>query len=288
MDELVRHHGLTRFDQYAKGTLVFENERGEVEHGRGFSSMAGSHRVEGGFAALINAIAADLPHDRVHLSMPVAAITQGPDSVNVTTSAGLVTAKRVVLALPQRLASQFKYTPPLPAVAHQAMDDTATWMAGQAKALAIFETPFWRDAGLSGDAMSRHGPMVEIHDASPMAEGPYALFGFIGLPPHLRRDPVALEQAVAAQFVRLFGPQAATPIALTIKDWASDLFTATQADQQPLYAHPTYNLARSLQGLMNGRIVFAGTESAPQYGGYLEGALEAAENALALLEQEKA
>ena len=176
----------------------------------------------------------------------------------------------------------------MPAAAHQAMDDTVTWMAGQAKAVAIFETPFWRDAGLSGDGMSRQGPMVEIHDASPATGGPYALFGFIGVPPRARRDPAALEQAVAAQFVRLFGPEAATPTALTIKDWAFDPHTATQADQQPLYAHPTYGLARSLQGLMDGRVIFAGTESAAQFGGYLEGALEAAENALVLLEQEKA
>ena len=163
------------------------------------------------------------------------------------------------------------------------MENTATWMAGQAKAVAVYDRPFWREAGLSGDAMSRHGPMVEIHDASPHQGGPYALFGFIGVPPQARSDEQALRQHLLAQLGRLFGAEAAEPKQLYVKDWAFDPFTATQADQRPLYAHPSYGMPRALADLWGGKLHMSGTETAPQFGGYLEGALEAAENTLSVL-----
>ncbi|SMX42311.1 hypothetical protein [Octadecabacter ascidiaceicola] len=65
------------------------------------------------------------------------------------------------------------------------MQEIPTWMAGQAKAVAIYNAPFWREDALSGDAMSRHVPTVEIHDESPSKGEPYALFRFIGVPPQL-------------------------------------------------------------------------------------------------------
>ena len=46
-------------------------------------------------------------------------------------------------------------------------------------------------------------------------------------------------------------------------------------DLKPLYAHPTY---RPLPQVWDGKILFSGTEVAPQFGGYLEGTLELADN----------
>ncbi len=38
-------------------------------------------------------------------------------------------------------------------------------MAGHAKVVALYERPFWREQGLSGDAISHCGTLAEIHDA---------------------------------------------------------------------------------------------------------------------------
>lgn len=170
--------------------------------------------------------------------------------------------------------------PPLPASATQAMNVISTWMAGQAKAVAVYDSPFWKEAGLSGDAMSRAGPIVEIHDASPTGTGPYALFGFVGVPASHRQNETQLRDAVLAQLRRLFGPDAGAPLHLFLKDWAYDPFTATQADQEPLFAHPRYGLPSELTGLWDGQLMFAGSEVADQFGGYLEGALEASDRVL--------
>ena len=125
--------------------------------------------------------------------------------------------------------------------------------------------------------------MVEIHDASPETAGPYALFGFIGVSPHDRADEQALRGHIIAQLVRLFGEVAAEPKALFLKDWAFDRWTATQADQAPMYAHPTYGSPRNLSGLWDGHLIFSGTEVADQFGGYLEGALHVADRTFNLL-----
>lgn len=284
MAAMVAELGLQTFDQYASGELIYEDESGQVQRGQGYASMQGSLRVHGGVTALTEALAKDLPNDRLHLNSIAKTLEAGADGIAVTLASGqAITAQTVVLALPPRVAADLAFSPPLPDATISAMTSCATWMAGHAKAIAIYDTPFWRDQGLSGDTMSRHGPMIEIHDAPPAHAGPYALFGFIGVPPENRRDETRLKIAVKAQLARLFGPQAADLRALHVKDWAFDPFTATDADRQPLYAHPHYGLPQSMTGLWDGRLIFSGTETARQFGGYLEGALEAAEDGLVRL-----
>ncbi len=285
---LIDRLGLEWFEQYSSGALSYEDEGGRVELGRGFASMQGSYRLNGGFGALTDALAARLPGTRMLLGTPVTALTRTDSGIIATTRPGqTIRARQVVLALPPRIASQMAFSPALPAETLRAMTGIATWMAGQAKAIALYDTPFWRHAGLSGDAMSRRGPMVEIHDASPADGGPYALFGFIGIPPQARREGPPLRRALQQQLARLFGPDAAEPKALFIKDWAFDPFTSIADDRQPLYAHPQYGLPQSLDRVWGGRLIFGGTEVAAQFGGYVEGALEAAEHALTLIESEK-
>jgi monoamine oxidase len=275
---------LQKFDQYADGILTFENELGQVQRGQGFASMEGSLRLVGGFTAVTEALANQLPNHRKKTNAQVKRIERTDNQCRaILTNGEAFTADQIVLALPPRIAAEIAFAPALPPSTLKAMQSIATWMAGQAKAIAIYDRPFWRDEGLSGDAMSRKGPMVEIHDASPATGGPYALFGFIGVPASGRRDDQRLRQHLRAQFGRLFGPKATEPKELLIKDWAYDPYTATEADKAPLYAHPSYGLAPEMRNLWNDTLLFAGTEVASRFGGYIEGALEAAENALITL-----
>ncbi|WP_271952724.1 flavin monoamine oxidase family protein [Ruegeria faecimaris] len=278
---LIDRFGLTKFDQFADGAQTFEDEHGNVQRGQGFSLMEGSWRLKGGLAALTDALANRLPDHRKQLNAPVVKLDMSGDQCIATTAKGeQIHTDQAVLAVPPRVAAEIAFSPALSAEAAQTMKGIATWMAGQAKAVAVYDKPFWRKQGLSGDAMSRKGPMVEIHDASPPEGGPYALFGFIGVPPQGRADEQLLRQHLRAQLTRLFGPEAAEPRKLYLKDWAIDPYTATEADKAPLYAHPTYGLPKAMSNLWNGKLHFAGTEVAPVFGGYIEGALEAAENVL--------
>ena len=288
MARLVRQLDLEWFEQYSTGALIYEDERGQIRQKVDHASTSGSYRLKGGMAALTDALAARLPEGVVYSSTRITALERTDHGVVATTqSQQRIEARRCVIAMPPRLAAGLAYDPPLSHETVSAMRQMPTWMAGQAKAVALFEAPFWRANGLSGDVMSRRGPMVEIHDASPAIGGPYALFGFIGVPPQVRMDERTLRGQVRAQLSRLFGPRAVGPKALYIKDWAFDRFTSTELDLQPTYTHPRYGLQQVMRHVWRDRIIFGGTETAPQFGGYLEGALESAMSAAALLSAEE-
>ena len=281
---LIQRLGLETFEQHTEGEMTFEDAQGHIQHGRGISAMKGSWRLEGGLTALTTALGAALPNYRKRLNAQIQTLTREVDGITAVLSNGeRILGTRVVLALPPRVATEITFSPSLPTRTLSAMHAVPTWMAGQAKAVAIYDTPFWRNAGLSGDATSRRGPMVEIHDASPATGGPYALFGFIGIPPEARREETVLRAHLTAQLARMFGPKAETPLHLHIKDWALDPFTAIAADSAPMFTHPSYGLSPEFENIWDGKLHFAGTEVAEEFGGYLEGALEAAQNVFTTL-----
>ena len=288
MAKLIKRLDLSVFEQYDKGSFAFEDETGQVQYGRGFGSMQGAYRLKGGLHGLTDVLARVLPKTRKRLGAKVTALEKTQEGVLATLYNGkTIDAQKIVLALPPRVAEeQINFIPALSNKTTQAMQNIATWMAGQAKVVAVYDTPFWQDAGLSGGASSRLGPMVEIHDASPAQGGPYALFGFIGTVASARMDEVQLRSRLHAQLTRIFGPEAAKPRALFIKDWAFDTDTASLLDLALGLGHPQYGLPNSMHNLWDGALLFGGTEIATQFGGYLEGALEAAESVLNTLRNE--
>jgi len=286
---LIKTLGLQSFTQYAAGALSYEDEHGRVMRNRGFASMQGSFRLREGLGALIAGLQETLPADRLHLGHIAHKLDLKDEHLTTTIKVKDgelgISSKYVALALPPRLvAENIDFAGNLTPNTLSAMRNIPTWMAGHAKIMAIYKTPFWREAGLSGDAMSRHGPMMEIHDASPADDGPYALFGFVGGPARARTDKAeAVKMAARAQLVRLFGNKANDPINLIYKDWAFDAYTATKLDHAPLTHHPAYGLPQALSGMWDRRLLMTSTEVAPTFGGYLEGALEAAEVTASLI-----
>jgi monoamine oxidase len=294
IERLIRELGLAAFEQYSDGLLVYENEQGLVQHGTGYAAMEGSLRLRGGLSVLVDALARDIPDHLLSLGHRVSAIrSEGGSMLTCVHYAGgekekVIRSQKLVLALPPRLAAlDIELGTIVPRAELEMMSAIPTWMAGHAKVVAAYERPFWREGGFSGDAMSRRGPLMEIHDASPYEGGPYALFGFVGVPAEARMDASKLRNACIQQLARLFGPQAGEPIDLILKDWAQDDLTAAPLDRKPLMHHPAYGLPKALSFLCSGHLILGSTETATQFGGYLEGALEAAERCVGeLLERQ--
>ena len=282
MAAIAQRFGLNVFDQYATGALSYENEQGDVMRNQGWSSMEGSLRIAGGMTALVDRLVKALPAENLTLNQPIARLVRVGEMVEAFDANGDLVGqtKQVVLALPPRVASKLTFEPALPGGTMQKMNSISTWMAGHAKFVAVYDTAFWRTAGLSGDAMSRHGPMVEIHDASDPRSGLGAIFGFLGVPANIRagQHQVVIDACVA-QLARVFGSQAREPVEVFLQDWAFETETSTTADQTPPLGHPHYGMPQALADLWDGKLLFGSTEVAPQFGGFLEGALEAAENA---------
>ncbi|PVY75969.1 flavin-dependent amine oxidoreductase [Tamilnaduibacter salinus] len=87
----------------------------------------------------------------------------------------------------------------------------------------------------------------------------------------------SLVSASLAQLGRLFGSRAEKPVKTVIRDWATEPDTATDADQGFGMEHPSTEITGRIQSIWHGQVLFGASEMAPQFGGYMEGALEQAQ-----------
>ncbi len=284
LDRLVEALGLQRFEQHESGDMVVERSPSEpVRRMRGYVNSPPSMRLVGGMGALTDALLQRLDATRIVTGQSVRRLrcTETQVELDSEDASGQATswcAEQVWLAMPPRLVmQQIGFTPALPAPLAQAWQATATWMAPHAKYVAVYDRPFWREQGLSGEARSACGPLGEIHDASTPG-GSAALFGFFGVPARLRQGApeAALRAHCRAQLARLFGPQASMPKAELLKDWASDPYTATASDLDSLGQHPEAPARGASSGPWAGRLTGIGSEWSRQFPGYIAGAIEAA------------
>ena len=287
MASLIQEQGLKGYRQFEKGLGRFQRPNGEVQTVSGYATEPLSWRLQGGMMALITKLCEEISENAIKLNHPVCNIEKNGADAYVSVGElekepwARFKAKKIILALPPRLAaSTILFTPDLPDNLTQAMLKIGTWMAGHAKFTALYEEPFWRQAKLSGQAFSQRGPMGELHDASNNEQGPYGLTGFVGIPAAQRHNQQLLIDAILSQLELIYGKPAAQPTTLFYKDWAREQFTATKLDQPPMYEHPLYYPPAGQTSFWDGIIHFAGTETATKNGGYLEGALGAAERAV--------
>lgn len=296
MGALLSQLGLAHFAQYSSGATVVETSDGKVrQHLSSWEQSPTSQRIEGGTQALIEAVQARLD-ERVHVKTGTRVLSMQlrPHAVELelqdASGRWMQLAAQVVVTVPPRLMAQdMGLSPAWPEPLMSAMRHTPTWMAGQAKFVAIYPRAFWREAGLSGAAMSQRGPMVEVHDASDPRGKAAALFGFVGASADYRAGigRAELQRQSLAQFTRMFGEQAANPLWSEVQDWAQEPDTAAKDDLRPLTYHPSYQTA-AVPAEWAQRVWLAGTERSADFGGYLEGALDAAELAVqGLLAQRK-
>lgn len=285
---LVKRLGLATFEQHNAGAVLLDRSPGHPPQRYMMPPGASprSMRLAGGIGSLIEAVAGTVSPETIQLGAQVTKLTRVADTITVTwTNRGgeehRVEARHVILAIPPRLlVRRVSFSPSLPAPLTGAFAGTSTWLAGQGKAVAVYERPFWREQGLSGFVSSSVGPLGEIHDASP-DKGPGALFGFFALPAEARHQlgESRILEMVTAQLVRLFGTEAEHPVSLLYKDWSTEPETAVEEDLNPLGYHPAYRRPTGF-GAWADALSFAGTETASDQGGYLEGALLSADLAI--------
>ncbi|WP_214830657.1 FAD-dependent oxidoreductase [Exiguobacterium sp. s56] len=277
--QLIERLNLPTFSQHTSGDLVLERQFGVIErHTLPPGHTVPSMRLVGGMASLTTALASTLPAGTIQLESTVISIQQTEDEILVELEAGrTATFEHIILAIPPRLVSRISFQPELSETTKEKLENTPTWMAGQAKVLAVYDRPFWRDNGLSGQGMSWAGVLQEIHDAS-QPDGLAALFGFFRLSAAERSvlDRDELNRRVIDQLVRLFGEEARQPREVIYVDWSSDRHTATVQDGEPLIDFPLYQPI-ALDPAWEGRLSLAGTETDSLFGGHIEGALRAAE-----------
>lgn len=288
---MVQALGLGTFEQHEAGDMRVEHA-GPHAPGRypGYVSAPPARRIVGGMGALIEAVRRRLRPEALLGGCRVRRLEHAGACIEVQAEDGLgrafsCRAEQVLLAVPPRLAvATIAFAPALPQALALQWKSCATWMAPHAKYVAVYDTPFWRQQGLSGEARSANGPLAEIHDASAHGGGG-ALFGFLGIPAQVRSGlpEAALRAHCRAQLVRLFGSGAGSPRAEFLKDWAGDPCTAVAADCNPS-AHNTIRLSSTAStGVWQDRLVGIASEWSPEFSGYVAGAVDAARRGVELL-----
>ncbi len=303
---LIEELGLETFDQHEEGDVLIERSQTRSPQRLDPQSlgMGGAKRLRGGMASLINALETRLEgksNVEIVLNAFVKEVHREGSGVKVvcldTSCTCNIVGDKVVLALPPRLAAHhIKFSPSsLPSTYTASWSNTATWMASSAKYVAVYSTPFWRSAGLCGNAHSTSGPLGEVHDASNFDASLGALFGFFSLSPSVRHasGEEDLKAACRNQLVRLFGKEAASPISESILDWAAEEYTATAEDVRP--TNPINGGRKTQlqitpedkeQSEWNNVVYGAGAEWSSKYPGYIAGAIDAAEQVFAAITAE--
>jgi monoamine oxidase len=213
----------------------------------------------------------------VLLNAPVHTVTQDNTSVTVHAQEHTVRAQRVVIAVPPPLCARMTFEPPLPASRaqlHQRMP-----MGHTIKCIAVYKEAFWRDAGLSGEVVCGDGPLSVVFDNTTNSGVP-ALLGFLVGAPARRWGLRTTEERrgmVLDSFSRWFGEKALEPETYLEKDWADEIWTRgcpiAYTGPDVLSIH-----GPALRDRI-GRIHWAGTETATEWTGFMEGALQAGERA---------
>jgi len=261
--------------------------------GGGFNTLLGTDggaqqdRFHGGSQRIALLMAEQLGEDRVRLAAPVRRIEHSEGGVLLHADGpsgeadGLtVRAHRAIVAVPPTLAGRVAYDPPLPARRDQL---TQRMPQGTViKTMAIYERPFWRDQGFSGQAATDGGPARVVFDNSPPDGSPGVLLGF--LEGRLARqwgarDAAERREAILAGHARLFGAQAARPERFIERVWAEEEWTRGCYGCLMTTGGWT-EYGRALRAPI-GPIHWAGAETATVWNGYMDGAVQSGERAAA-------
>ncbi|MDQ1454744.1 MAG: monoamine oxidase [Actinomycetota bacterium] len=246
-----------------------------------FSIEGGSQEnmVEGGAGSIAQRVADDLG-DAVRLRVPVRSIAQRDDHVVVEAGDITVSARHAVVTVPPALALGIAFDPVLP-------DDRLTLyrnaVAGpESKTLVVYDEPFWRADGFSGQT-SEPGSASEVTlDASPASGTPGVIASFAFGPVAARfdaLDPTDRRRAVLDALTRRLGPRAASPAEFIETAWWSEEWTRGCS-----MAHLPPGILTRYGRLLRepfGRVHWAGTETSTTSHGAIDGAVRSGERAAA-------
>jgi monoamine oxidase len=212
------------------------------------------------------------------LGTPVRRIVQRQHHVTVESAHRDIRAKRAIVAVPPTLAGRIHYQPEMPTARDQLTQRLP--QGTLIKVACVYDTPFWREDGLNGTALSLNGPVNATFDDSPPGGKPGVIFGFVGgdaARGFMRLTAAERRAAVIRNFRQFFGPKASHPRQYFEANWTREEWTRGCPVAVPgpgvLVAYGPA-LRRPV-----GRIHWAGTETSTYWNGYMDGAVRSGERA---------
>jgi monoamine oxidase len=226
-------------------------------------------KFKGGMHQIARRMAEELG-ERVILNAPVLKIVQDSNGARVLTERGEYSARFVIVAAPPGPVARIAFEPHLPASRdglHQRMP-----MGAIIKVIVAYKSAFWRAKGYSGQVASDDDTLGIVMDDAAEGSAP-TLLCFIEGRHALEMSAAGKEarkRAVVASLIRFFGPEAADYIAYEDNDWLLEPYTHGYVGSMPPGVMTRFGPALRAPC---GRIHWAGTETATEWAGYIEGGM---------------
>jgi monoamine oxidase len=250
---------------------------GSIEYSTTVKGGADEALVDGGMHLAADFLASKLG-DNIHLEAPVRSIRQNAQGVEVVSDSITVKAKRVVVSTPPLLASRINYEPALPIDHINLLQRVVP--GSIMRAVVAYDEPFWRADGLTGETLAPGHVCAFSIDQSPKS----AKMGVVSI---YSSGPAAIELAKRPPEVRRkvfldaltqrFGAKAASPIHYLEANWSEEPWSLGG-----MIGHFPPGVLTTIGRVIRtpvGRIHWAGTETATEHHGLIDGAILSGERA---------
>jgi len=255
--------------------LFYARANGGFDHLLGASGDPLSQSlVRGGAQRLAEHLAGEL--ESLVLREPVAGLSWAEDEVRARARSQRIRARRAVIAMPPPLAQRLEYEPALPWERDQL---TQRWSMGSGwKCHAIYASAFWRERGLNGRLIDLDTGITAF-DTSPLSGSPGILSCFLPVAAsadYERAGEEGRRQAVADALGHALGEEASNPEAYRDRMWWREPYSRGDVAVPALGTWSSFG--HSLREPV-GSIHWAGSETAAEFAGQMEGALRSGRRA---------
>jgi monoamine oxidase len=248
-----------------------------IRSGNGFNDITGTaggaqqDLTVGAFVSIPELLAKKLG-DRVVLGSPVRRIVQDDNGVTVHSDKGVWQADRVVVTVPPPMVERIEFDPVLP-YARRGLNQRMP-MGAVIKCFVAYETPFWREQGLCGQAILCSAEYGAFFDVTAPGNQHGVLSGFFDGAPAMRwadRTKEERRAQVINDVALAFGDAAKSPIDYAEQVWPKEPWSI--GGYTSVATPGTMTVFGPALTAPVGRIHWAGTETSDIWSGYVDGAL---------------
>lgn len=277
---LLEELGISYYEQHTAGTAYFEPFSLAPPQEIDIPVQLPSFRIQGGSATLINTLAASLRPEQIYLNTKVQSLQFADDSIIINSTQGQHLADMVISTVPPALLFRDIKMSPEPRNEIKALSlATHTWMQDAIKTALVYKEPFWRSDNGSGTVFSNVGPVSEFYDHSDHLVEKFALCGFVnGGYAAISADE--RKSKVLAQLEKFYGKVVHDFVSYEEYIWSQDPHTK-HADCPDIFPHQNNGHPLFQNSIYEDRFIISGSETATHFPGYMDGAVESAEFAVA-------
>ncbi len=271
--KLSRELNISLFEQNMSGEALFEATNSNLPQRFLLpKNQEISYRIAGGTATILEKLSEGFSDEELLLNQKIIKINDDKTSIKVITEDSGFIADIVISTIPpQLLVNSVEFSPELDSNLIQVTNNTHTWMKDSIKFVVVYKTPFWKENGLSGVGFSNIGPFTEIYDHSDFENNHFTLMGFLN-GKLINETKLSREEKVMEQLYKFFGEEGKNYISYQEKVWSNDKLLNFKNDR---FINSHFNNGHQIyqQKYLNGKLIIAGSETSPSYGGYMEGAI---------------